>query len=140
MGKNVKRKMRKFYFQVVESKELMESKLECLELSTRAYRALQRKNISTVGDLVKELEFAQREDNLKFIARNLGSGAAHEIMIKLWEYNLKCMKPDKMIEYLMETFEKQDDQEFRPDGDDDAIRRKYEEDRKKLEAEKAVNK
>lgn len=94
---------KKFYFQVVKSKRLMEASLEEMELSVRAHNALRRAGIKTVGQLVTAMENMGSENNLPKLGRNLGSGSAHEIMQALWDFNLFCMSKEQLVEYLNET-------------------------------------
>lgn len=94
---------KKFYFQVVKSKRLMEASLEEMELSVRAHNALRRAGIKTVGQLVMAMENIGSENNLPKLGRNLGSGSAHEIMISLYAFNLFCLSIDKIVEYLNDT-------------------------------------
>lgn len=94
---------KKFYFQIVKSKRLMEASLEEMELSVRAHNALRRAGINTVGQLVTAMENMGSENNLPKLGRNLGSGSAHEIMMSLWAFNLFCLGKDKIVEYLNDT-------------------------------------
>ena len=112
MGKKNETK-KKFYFQVVKSELFMGSTLEMLDLSTRSHNVLRRAGISTVGELVYVLENIGKEDNLHWLGKNLGQTSANEIMMALWEYNLICLGKSKMVSYLKETFDSQNDPEFR---------------------------
>ena len=83
-------------FPVYMSRKLMNSDIESLELSVRAYNCLKRMKYSTIGDLVNDIE---KEENLLRI-RNLGKNSAKEIMEKLLDYQYEMLTPEKRERFL----------------------------------------
>ena len=91
MGELIKRRGDHFRYPVYMNEVLMNTSLEDLELSVRAYHCLQRAGYKTVGDLVSKIE--GKADLLKI--RNMGKLSANEVMVSLCCYQFSLLNEEK---------------------------------------------
>ena len=77
------------------SKETCDSSIEELVLSVRSYNALRRANITTVGDLIEQIN----EGGLKNI-RNLGVKSFSEIQTKLLVFGFERLSEKRRVEFF----------------------------------------
>ena len=84
-----------FKINIGYSKSTCDSSIEELALSVRSYNALRRANISTLGDLIEQLN----EGTLRNI-RNLGTKSFCEIQTKILVFGFDHLPENAKIEFF----------------------------------------
>lgn len=84
-----------FKINIGYSKSICDSSIEELALSVRSYNALRRANISTLGDLIEQLN----EGTLRNI-RNLGTKSFCEIQTKILVFGFDHLSENAKIEFF----------------------------------------
>lgn len=85
-----------FRFVVYQGMAAMDEDIDSLELSVRSYNCLRRAGYSTINSVVNDID--RREDFAKI--RCCGRKSANEIMLKLFLYTYKNLRPEKRKAYL----------------------------------------
>ena len=97
----IKKRGDHFKYPVYMNETFMNTNLEDLELSVRAYHCLQRAGYKTVGDLVSKIE--GKADLLKI--RNMGKLSANEVMMNLCCYQFSLLNEEKKQKYVKRIVE-----------------------------------
>ena len=90
-----------FRYPVYMSEAFMNTTLEDMELSVRAYHCLQRAGYKTIGDLVSKIE--GKADLLKI--RSMGKLSANEVMVRLCCYQFSLLNEEKKRNYIRRILE-----------------------------------
>lgn len=101
MEEFVKKRGEHFRYPVYMSDVFMNTNLEDMELSVRAYHCLQRAGYKTIGDLVSKIE--GKADLLKI--RNMGKLSANEVMVSLCCYQFSLLNEEKKRNYIKRIIE-----------------------------------
>ena len=86
---------KKFKYSVYLTDEFINTEIEALDLSQRAYNVLRRQQIHLIGELINNID--TEKDLLKF--RNCGENTAHEIMKKLFDYHYSLLDDEGKKKY-----------------------------------------
>lgn len=101
MEELVKERGDHFRYPVYMSEAFMNTSLEDLDLSVRAYHCLQRVGYKTIGDLVSKIE--GKADLLKI--RNMGKLSANEVMMSLCCFQYLLLNEEKKQKYVKRIME-----------------------------------
>ena len=101
MEKFVKERGDRFRYPVYMSETFMNTSIEDMELSVRAYHCLQRAGYHTIGDLVSKIE--GKADLLKI--RNMGRLSANEVMVSLCCFQFSLLNEEKKRNYIKRIIE-----------------------------------
>lgn len=101
MEEFVKKRGDHFRYPVYMSDAFMNTNLEDMELSARAYHCLQRAGYKTIGDLVSKIE--GKTDLLKI--RNMGKLSANEVMVSLCCFQFSLLNEEKKQKYVKRILE-----------------------------------
>ena len=101
MEKLIKQRGDRFRYPVYMSDAFMNTNLEDMELSVRAYHCLKRAGYKTIGDLVSKIE--GKADLLKI--RNMGKLSANEVMVSLCCYQFSLLNEENKEKFIMRIVE-----------------------------------
>ena len=90
-----------FRYPVYMSAAFMNTALEDMELSVRAYHCLQRAGYKTIGDMLSKIE--GKEDLLKI--RNMGKLSANEVMIGLCCFQFSMLNEERKEKFVKRVLE-----------------------------------
>jgi len=90
-----------FRYPVYMSATFMNTALEDMELSVRAYHCLQRAGYKTIGDMLSKIE--GKEDLLKI--RNMGKLSANEVMIGLCCFQFSMLNEERKEKFVKRVLE-----------------------------------
>ena len=96
MEEFVKERGEHFRYPVYMSDAFMNTDIEEMELSVRAYNCLKRAGYGTIGDLVSKIE--GKADLLKI--KNMGKLSANEVMISLCCFQFSLLTEEKKRNYV----------------------------------------
>ena len=90
-----------FRYPVYMNEVFMNTALEDMELSVRAYHCLQRAGYKTIGDLVSKIE--GKADLLKI--RHMGKLSANEVMVRLCCYQFLILNEERKVKFVRRVLE-----------------------------------
>jgi len=90
-----------FRYPVYMNKAFMNTPLEDMEFSARAYHCLQRAEYKTIGDLVLKIE--GKADLLKI--RNMGKLSANEVMVSLCCFQFSMLNEERKVKFVKRVLE-----------------------------------
>ena len=96
MEEFVKERGEHFRYPVYMSAAFMNTVIEEMELSVRAYNCLKRAGYGTIGDLVSKIE--GKADLLKI--KNMGKLSANEVMVSLCCFQFSLLTEEKKRNYV----------------------------------------
>ncbi len=88
-----------FRFRMLMTQPMIDTSLEALELSVRAYNSLRRAGFETVGDVVEAVSSGADLQNI----RNCGKTSVREIMEHLFLFQYNSLPLNKQYDYLKEV-------------------------------------
>lgn len=101
MEEIVKERGEHFRYPVYMNEKFMNTSLEDMELSVRAYHCLQRAGYKTIGDVVSRIE--GRADLLKI--RNMGKLSANEVMMGLCCFQYSMLNEERKEKFVKRVLE-----------------------------------
>ena len=101
MEELVKERGDHFRYPVYMSNAFMNTTLEEMELSVRAYHCLQRAGYKTIGDLVSKIE--GKADLLKI--RSMGKLSANEVMVSLCCFQFSMLSDERKEKFVKRVLE-----------------------------------
>jgi len=104
MEELVKERGEHFRYPVYMSETFMNTELEDMELSVRAYHCLQRAGYKTIGDLVSQIE--GKADLLKI--RHMGKLSANEVMVSLCCLQYSLLNEERKEKFVKRVLELND--------------------------------
>ncbi len=91
----------KFYFNLYLNQGMIDTPIEALDLSIRAYHSLQRAGYFKIGTLAEAIAGGVEISKI----RNCGSKSCREIMEKLFLYQYNALPQEKRADYVREVMQ-----------------------------------
>ena len=89
----------KFFFRIYLNNKMMETPIESLDLSVRAYNSLKRAGYATIGELAEAIAGGTEISRI----RNCGTKSCKEIMEKMFLYQYSALPQEKRADYILEV-------------------------------------